>query len=90
QSPPPPPPLVTPLTFGGSTVQQCFQKFRYGDFSFEDAPRSARPTVIQDNDLKTLVEADPSQTVVGIAEELGVSHTAVTDGLKRIGKVKKL
>ena len=36
------------------------------------------------------METDPSQTVRGLAEEVGVSPHAVYDGLKRIGKVKKL
>ena len=36
------------------------------------------------------METDPSQTVRGMAEELGVSSHAVFDGLKRIGNVKKL
>ena len=38
----------------------------------------------------TLVKTDPSQTVHGMAEELGVSSYAVFYGLKCIGKVKKL
>ena len=39
-------------------------------------------TVIQDKDLRTLMETDPSQTVHEMAEELGVSSHAVFDGLK--------
>ena len=72
------------------TVQRWFAKFRSGDFSLEDEHRSGRPRVIEDEDLRTLVETDPSQTVRGIAEELGVSSHAVFDGLKRFGKVEKL
>ena len=66
------------------TVRRWFEKFRSRDFSLEDEFRSGRPTVIQDEDLKTLVETDPSQTVRGVAEELGVSSHAVFDCLKRI------
>ena len=36
------------------------------------------------------METDPSQTVRGMAKQLSVSSDAVFDGLKRIGKVKKL
>src|SRR5687768_3726372 len=52
-----------PNSVGESTVCRWFQKFRAGDFSLEDEPRSGRPTVIQDEDWRNLVEADPSQTV---------------------------
>ena len=46
------------------TVRRWFAKFRSRDFNLEDDPRSGRPTVIQDEDLRTLVETDPSQTVM--------------------------
>ena len=65
-------------------VRRWFAKFRFRDFSLEDEPRSGRPTVIQDEDLRTSVDTDPSQTMRGMAEELGVSSHAVFDGLKRI------
>ena len=43
-------------------MQQWFKKFRSGDISLEDSPRSGRPRALQDNELRTLVEDDPSQT----------------------------
>ena len=72
------------------TVRRWFAKLHFGDFSLEDEPRSGRLTVIQDENLRTLVETDLSKTVRVMAEELGVSSHTVFDGLKRIGKVKKL
>ena len=36
------------------------------------------------------METEPSQTMRGMAEELGVGSHAVFYGLKRIGKVKQL
>ena len=76
--------------FGYRTVRCWFAKFRSGDFSLEDEFGNGWPTVIQGEDLRTLVETNPSQTVRGMAEELGVSSHAVFDDLKRIGKVEKL
>ena len=73
-----------------NTVRRWFAKFRSRDFSHEDEPRSGRPTVIQDEDLRTLVETDPSQAVRGMVEELDVSSHAVFDGLKHIGKIENL
>ena len=40
------------------TIQGWFAKFRSGDFSLEDEPRSGRPIVIQDEDLRILVETE--------------------------------
>lgn len=65
-------------------MQGWFEKFRSQDFNFEDALRSGRPTDIEDDGLKAFVEANPSQAVREIAEGLGVSETADTDGLKHL------
>ena len=54
-----------------------FAKFRSGDFYLEGELRSGRATVMQDENMRTLVETDPSQTVRKMAEELGVSYHAV-------------
>ena len=51
------------------TIQRWFTKFCSGDFSLHDEPRSGRFIVIPDEDLRTLVEANASQTVWGIAKQ---------------------
>lgn len=75
------------------TVRRWFAKFCSGDFSFEDVPRSGRPTVIQDEDLSTLMRTYPSQMVRGTTEERDVSIHAVRGTLKctgEVGKVRKV
>lgn len=47
------------------------------------------PTAFRDDDLKAFLEANPLKEVCEIAEDLGVRMTAVAEGLKRFGKVKK-
>ena len=48
------------------TVRRWFAKLHFGDFSLEDEPRSDRPTVIQDKDLRSLMDTDPLKTVCGM------------------------
>ena len=67
-----------------------FTKFRAEDFSLEDEPRSGRPTVIQEDFLRGIVEADPPKTTRQIAQDLHVDQTTVVRYLAIIGKVKKL
>lgn len=67
--------------------QRWFEKIRSGDFNLEDASSSGRPTAIRDDDLKTFLEVHP---VREIEEGPGDSKTAITCGLKCLGKEKKL
>ena len=71
------------------TVRRWFAKFCSGDFSLEDEPRSGRPTVIQDEDLRNPVETYPSQMVHGMAEELDVNSHAVFNGFRTYWKHQK-
>lgn len=73
-----------------STVQRWFQKFRLGDFDLHDDAGRGRHSVIDDDNLRSLVEAHPTQTTREIAEQLSVNHSTVVRHLDKIGKVKKL
>ncbi|CAD5216884.1 unnamed protein product [Bursaphelenchus xylophilus] len=66
-----------------------FQRFKEGDYGLEDKPRSGRPTVIDDDALKAMIESDPKLTSRELEELLGVSHSAILDHLHRLGKVWK-
>lgn len=72
------------------TAQWWFKKFRGGDESLEDEERIGRPSDVDNDQLRALVEANPRTTVRELAEELGVSKTTISDRLKQIGKSKKL
>ena len=72
------------------TVQRWYQKFRSGNTSLEDEPHGSRPSTIDNDELKELVEADPRTTVRALAEELNVDPSTVARHLKQIGKSKKL
>ncbi|XP_017368133.1 histone-lysine N-methyltransferase SETMAR isoform X2 [Cebus imitator] len=79
-----------PGTANERTVQWWFKKFCKGDESLEDEERSGRPSEVDNDHLRAIIEADPLTTTREVAEELNVNHSTVVRHLKQIGKVKKL
>jgi len=69
---------------------QWFSKFRSGNFSIEDAPRSGRPTVIKNDQVKQIVDQNPQLTTRQIADIASVSKSTISRHLKEIGYVSKL
>ena len=75
------------------TERQCqnwFARFRFGDFDLKDAPRSGRPTEIDDDKIKAMIENNPRSTTREIAEKLNISHTCVKTHFKQLGYDNKL
>uniref|UniRef100_A0A0K0FS04 Histone-lysine N-methyltransferase SETMAR (inferred by orthology to a human protein) n=1 Tax=Strongyloides venezuelensis TaxID=75913 RepID=A0A0K0FS04_STRVS len=71
-----------------STAQRWFKRFREGNEDLDNENRG-RPASVVDNDhLRTIIEADSQQTVKRISEDLGVSKNTVCRHLKQIGKTK--
>lgn len=70
--------------------EKWFKRFRSGDLSLEDHPRSGRPSQLDSSALRELVEADSRQTTRSMAAALGVSHMTVANHLHALGKVLKL
>lgn len=60
-----------------STAKYWFQRFREGDYSLEDRPRSGRPSTLDTQRLHSLINADPTQTTRSLAEQLDTSHSTV-------------
>lgn len=78
---------------GAITEQGCgkwLRKFRSGDKDvddLEDEPRSGRPSNLNEEELKLLVEWDPKATVRELAEILQTSHMTVWRHLRDMGMV---
>ena len=82
-------------TFGPGTANKCTvqwrsKKFCKGDESLEDEDLSGQPLEVDNDQLRTTIEADPLTTTREVAEELNIDHSMVIWHLKQIGKVKKL
>ena len=81
--------------FGPGTANKCtaqwwFKKFYKGDKHLEDEEHSVWPSEVDNDQLRTSIEADPLTTTQEVAEELNINHSTVIQHLKKIGKVKKL
>lgn len=77
-------------TVSRTTAYDWFDRFRGGDYSLEDQPRSGRPSELDDDELRAAVEDDPHITTRELAELLDVSHQTVSSHLQAIGKVSKI
>ena len=73
-----------------NTVRFWFQRFRSGNFDLQNKPRGRLESKVDNEELKAIVDADPSQTTSELAAGCGVSDKTVLIHLKQIGKVKKL
>ena len=68
------------------TAQRWFNRFKNGDLELDELPRSGRPTELDLDFLKQLIEEDPRLTLRCLAEQLGCSHTTVGKHLNELGK----
>ena len=69
-----------------SQCQNWFARFRFGDFDLKDAPRSGRPTEVDDK-IKAMIANNRRSTTREIAEKLNILHTCVERHLKQLGYV---
>ena len=79
-----------PGTANEHIVHWWFKKFCKGDESLEDEECSGWPLEVDNDQLRTIIEADPLTTTRDVVKELNVDHYMVIQHLKQIGKVKKL
>ncbi|XP_015904575.2 histone-lysine N-methyltransferase SETMAR-like [Parasteatoda tepidariorum] len=71
------------------TVLRWFIKFRSGDFDLQSEPRGRSESKVDDNQLKAVMEANPSETTSELVSRFEVTIPTILSHVKAIGKVKK-
>ena len=66
-----------------SQFQNWFARCRSGDFDLKNAPRTARPTEVDDDKIKAMIGNNRRSTTRKIAENLNISHTYADRHLKK-------
>ena len=80
---------VVPGTSNRRAMQWWFRKFFKGDKSLEGEEHSGWLLEVDNNQLRTIIEAGPFTTAQEVAKQLNINHSVVTGHLKQTGKVKK-
>ena len=68
------------------TCQRWFKRFREGDFSLEDRPRSGRPQEVDNDRLLQLLDENPRVTTEELAMKFKCSKSTIFDHLHSLGK----
>ncbi|CAF3995430.1 unnamed protein product [Rotaria sp. Silwood1] len=76
-------------TIGKTTAIKWFKRFEDDDFDFEDKPRSGRPSVLDEEDLRVALKDEPSLNTRDVADELGVAQRTVVNYLHKFDFVHK-
>jgi len=71
-------------TINVSECQRWFQKFRTGNYSLEDEPRTGRFVEFDEDVLQILVKQNPIVTIEELAEKLGFGHSTIYRHLWRL------
>uniref|UniRef100_A0A0K0EMP3 HTH_48 domain-containing protein n=1 Tax=Strongyloides stercoralis TaxID=6248 RepID=A0A0K0EMP3_STRER len=72
------------------TLERWFKKFRNGDTSLEDKEGRGRNSVLENEELRTLVKQNPCTNVKKLAQKLDVSTGTISNHLKASNKTKKM
>ncbi|CAF1687710.1 unnamed protein product, partial [Adineta ricciae] len=70
-------------------VQYWFHRFKNGNFERDDLPHTERPSEVNMDRLKQLIEDDPRLTMWCLAEQLRCSHTTAETHLHELGTMWK-
>lgn len=80
---------VYPEALDVRTCQRWFSRFKDGNFDLDDLPRSGRPSDVNEDMIKEIIEEDPHQTLAEMEKRTGIDGVTISRHLKAIGKTYK-
>lgn len=75
---------------GKSQCFEWFKKFKSGDFDVTNKDRGKPPKKFEDSELQALLDEDDTQTQQQLADQLHVTQKAISERLKKMGKIQKI
>ena len=64
------------------TINRFYNRFQSGDISFEDQPRSGRPSVLNDDDIREALKCNPDASTRELSMKLAVAKPPLFDILR--------
>ena len=72
------------------TAQKWFKRYTSGDYSLTDKARPGRPKIVENDDIKEVVETNSSATCAELAKMVNLSAGCIRLCLHQMGKTWKL
>jgi histone-lysine N-methyltransferase SETMAR len=80
---------IAPSSIGKTAASNWFNRFRNEKYLLQDEARSGRPTTIDLDELRYLLETDPTLTATALATTLGCNQSTVDYHLRKLEYVSK-
>jgi histone-lysine N-methyltransferase SETMAR len=80
---------IGPGSVGKTAVSNWFNRFRNENYLLQDETRPGRPTTIDLDELRNLLETDPTLTTTWVATTLGCNQSTVHYHLRKLEYVSK-
>jgi hypothetical protein len=80
---------IGPGSIGKTAASNRFNRFRNQKYLLQDEARPGRPTTIDLDELRNLLETDPTLTDTAVATTLGCNQSTVDCHLRKLEYVSK-
>ena len=72
-----------------TVCRDWFRQFKGGDYDIHDKHRSGQPKKFNDEQLDTLLNENPAQTLKELSEQLEIDKSIILCRLQKMGRTQK-